>query len=584
MVGAKNKMNETDGIFWCDACNIPILDNICGKCSSIGRFCSSDLKPVFEAERVLFEKSLGLELPIEILRSGNRILLDGKTLYRFKVDTAKNRITSIEPIKEIKKRIVAHERTPGFMRKTLRANENYLRKKERTAVSLVKGIATRYSDRSPVIFFAGGKDSSAVSLLVKKALRGAPLFFADTTLEYPETYSLVADFSKRCGFKLIRDGDDFYKSPCDFFELCRKLGPPSIYSRWCCSAFKSYPVNKYYGEIREDVLAFLGIRKRESTRRRKYGTLSVSKKLSKQLSVFPIIEWKEADVWFFLLREEVPINALYMHGFSRIGCWPCPTGSFSYILRSTVHPELHKKLDGMLSSYADGHGRDRQWIEQNIWRLRRPKKKRIIVRPTSVERKDGHYVMAYGSRLFSPYIAEFLKPLGDFERNNGEFSLNSGSYSISGSGRRLLLTCGTGNLSEAKTAFEKQLSRALSCVSCGGCFGACPEGAIKFQNGRFSIDGSRCTRCAKCVKSECVAMEFGERTIRVRADPYAMTRCIEGLPMHHLVFPDLKLWKRAVETLTKKDLKFEAHRDSRVVCVPKGSMKEIEKILRPNWH
>lgn len=576
-------MNKADGVFWCDVCNVPILGNICGKCGSTGRFCSSDLKPVFEAERIFFEKSLGLKLPIEILRSDNRILLDGKTLLRFKLDIARLGITSIEPVNEVKKRIAVHDRTPNFMCRTLKANMDHLRKKEKTAVDIVKAVADRYSDRFPVIFFAGGKDSSAVSLLVEKALGKVPLFFADTTLEYPETYSLVEKFSKCCGFELIKDGDYFYKSPCNFFELCKKLGPPSIYSRWCCSVFKSYPVGKFYGEVEGNVLAFLGIRKRESARRRKYGTLSISKKLSKQLSVFPIVEWKEADVWFYLLQKRVPINTLYTHGFSRIGCWPCPTGSFSYILRSTVHPKLSKKLDEMLSSYATKHGRDRQWIEQNIWRLRRPKRKKIVMRPISVERKNEHYMLAYRSRFFSPHIVEFLKPLGNFERNNGGFSVNSEGFSISWSGKKLLLACEVKNFFEVKNAIEKQLTRALSCVSCGGCFGVCPEVAIRFQDSRFSIDDSKCTRCAKCVKSECVVLEFGERTVRVRADPYAMTQCLEGLPMHHLVFPDLALWKKAVNALIKKDLKFEAHMDKRIVCVPKGFEAEIEKILRSSW-
>ncbi|MGF6148810.1 Phosphoadenosine phosphosulfate reductase [Kingella potus] len=37
----------------------------------------------------------------------------------------------------------------------------------------------------------------------------------------------------------------------------------------------------------------------------------------------PIFDWTENDVWAFVLRHEIPYNALYRRGYPSIGCEPC---------------------------------------------------------------------------------------------------------------------------------------------------------------------------------------------------------------------------------------------------------------------
>ncbi|MBI5252799.1 MAG: phosphoadenosine phosphosulfate reductase family protein, partial [Euryarchaeota archaeon] len=114
----------------------------------------------------------------------------------------------------------------------------------------IKETSKKYSENFKVVSFGGGKDSVAVSFLVKKALRDIPLFFADTTLEYPETYEFIERFAHKYDFELVRDDNgNFYRSDQDFFELCKKLGPPSIRYRWCCYVFKAYSVNKFYENL-----------------------------------------------------------------------------------------------------------------------------------------------------------------------------------------------------------------------------------------------------------------------------------------------------------------------------------------------
>jgi phosphoadenosine phosphosulfate reductase len=38
----------------------------------------------------------------------------------------------------------------------------------------------------------------------------------------------------------------------------------------------------------------------------------------------PIIEWKDEEVWLYILRENLSYNYQYNYGFNRCGCLICP--------------------------------------------------------------------------------------------------------------------------------------------------------------------------------------------------------------------------------------------------------------------
>lgn len=45
---------------------------------------------------------------------------------------------------------------------------------------------------------------------------------------------------------------------------------------------------------------------------------------ARQISKYnPIFDWSELDVWAYILRHQVPYNALYQQGYPSIGCEPC---------------------------------------------------------------------------------------------------------------------------------------------------------------------------------------------------------------------------------------------------------------------
>ena len=55
-----------------------------------------------------------------------------------------------------------------------------------------------YEDREIFISFSGGKDSTVVADLVKRATGRADIchLFGDTTLEFPETYNYIKEYKE----------------------------------------------------------------------------------------------------------------------------------------------------------------------------------------------------------------------------------------------------------------------------------------------------------------------------------------------------------------------------------------------------
>ena len=50
--------------------------------------------------------------------------------------------------------------------------------------------------------------------------------------------------------------------------------------------------------------------------------------LKGKMTVNPIVDWSNADVWGYINSESLPINPLYQCGFERVGCVGCPLGGY----------------------------------------------------------------------------------------------------------------------------------------------------------------------------------------------------------------------------------------------------------------
>lgn len=157
--------------------------------------------------------------------------------------------------------------------------------------------------------FSGGKDSIVVEKLM--SLSGIPYetYHSFTGIDAPEVISFIRKHYPNC---------KFIRSKQSFWHYITTHNPPANFSRWCCKKLKKEPSARISLPLR-----VLGIRSEESNKRSKYPRLNLFKHYN-QLHYYPVLEWKEWQIWEFIELYSLPYPDLYDQGFSRLGCIICP--------------------------------------------------------------------------------------------------------------------------------------------------------------------------------------------------------------------------------------------------------------------
>lgn len=240
-----------------------------------------------------------------------------------------------------------------------------LQKSEKLALSL--------NDKGYYLAFSGGKDSQALYHVAIVAGVKFEAHYSLTTLDPPELVYFIRE----------KYPDVFIDRPeLSFTQLCiKKKARPTQLMRFCCAELKE---TKGAGTV-----TLTGVRKQESSRRKKRNEVELSRHkfsgTAEQFDQFtrdkevepvqcirgkdkiiinPIIEWSEADVWYFL-KEVVKVKSckLYAEGWTRIGCLFCPMANIRRIrqdaerypkYKDTILRTIHKlRENGYLNQYTD---------------------------------------------------------------------------------------------------------------------------------------------------------------------------------------------------------------------------------------
>lgn len=263
----------------------------------------------------------------------------------------------------------AHVRKPPRFYEKLSHSIQLLQKAEKTAL--------RYSNSGFYLAFSGGKDSQSLyHVAVLAGVKFTP-HYSLTTLDPPELVKFIREFYP----DVIIDRPDF-----TFSQLCvHKKALPTRVMRFCCSVLKE---TKGAGTV-----TLTGVRRAESYQRSKRNEAEIvanspNNRFSgnfEQLDQFtrtkeiegvqcvrgqdkivinPIIEWTDADVWYFLNTVvKVKHCSLYDKGWKRIGCLFCPMASQKEITNEVMlYPKykdiiirtIHRiRLEGHLNDYVD---------------------------------------------------------------------------------------------------------------------------------------------------------------------------------------------------------------------------------------
>lgn len=100
-----------------------------------------------------------------------------------------------------------------------------------------------------ILGLSGGKDSTALVVLLRDAIPQMEYFFCDTGRELPETYEYLDKIEARFGISIER------LSARKDFDFWRERGGgylPSPQQRWCTINLKITPMEKFVGRDNVD--------------------------------------------------------------------------------------------------------------------------------------------------------------------------------------------------------------------------------------------------------------------------------------------------------------------------------------------
>lgn len=526
-------------IYWCDKCNTPIIKqasdkskNICPICNNQSRYLASDLRPVFPEERLLIE--LLLDCPLKYIKSSvwasnNRYYFDGKVknvaINKFANANIPELIAGLNRYNNEN----TYEFFDGYIETFVKANNDRLVFIKNEAYDFIRENAKKFPANNTVISFSGGKDSTVVADLVVRALENPSLvhIFGNTTLEFPLTIEYAQRFRQNNPKAILKIAKNKEQ---DFYSVCEDIGPPARMMRWCCSMFKTGPITRIINNLYKDkqILTFYGIRKYESVSRSKYDRVSSNNenvKIQKQTVAAPIFDWKDIDVWLYMLAEKVDFNDAYRLGYDRVGCWCCPNNNErAQFLAKIYMPEEYKKWHDFLVSFAKKIGKPdpEVYVDTGKWKARQggngvAAADDIKIKFTNCTVEDNAKIYQLNKPIDDSFYSLF-NPFGIVSKELGRkligeviildakhnvpiislqpFKQADYDYAVK------VKTMNVSNHDDLQRMAGYQIRKYNACRKCLKCESLCRSGAIMIYGDTYRIDGTKCTRCKKCVTAK----------------------------------------------------------------------------------
>jgi sulfate adenylyltransferase subunit 2 len=203
---------------------------------------------------------------------------------------------------------------------------NYLKALEAESIHILREAAAEFA--RPVMLYSIGKDSSVMLRLAQKAFYPGkipfPLLHIDTSYKFPEMIEFRDNYAKEVGVELIVHKNQQ--------ALDEGANPFKLGTQKCCGLLKTKSLLDALAEG-EFTAAFGGARRDEEKSRAKERVYSFrdsfgqwdpknqrpelwnifNSRINKgeSIRVFPLSNWTEADVWFYIYLENIPIVPLY---------------------------------------------------------------------------------------------------------------------------------------------------------------------------------------------------------------------------------------------------------------------------------
>ena len=271
--------------------------------------------------------------------------------------------------------------------------------KEQMAIARLQDAARlslhRYG-KPLLITYSGGKDSQVLVALAERSGIDFEVVNSHTTADAPETVYFIREQFRQMegrGINCAIEKPRYKGKPASMWSLIpQKMMPPTRLVRYCCAVLKE--------NTGRDRFIATGVRWAESTRRKNSrGVMELMHKdpakriilmgdndekrqlfetcnLKSKMTVNPIVDWSDDDVWDYTHSEHLPVNPLYCEGHKRVGCIGCPMaggGRQHEFMRWPKYEELYvaafermleaRRAKGKPCDWQTGRDVFRWWME-----------------------------------------------------------------------------------------------------------------------------------------------------------------------------------------------------------------------------
>ena len=385
---------------------------------------------------------------------------------------------------------------------------------EHKAVQFIRNQHEWYLPKgySFVCAFSGGKDSLVLLDLVVKALAPTDFYviFSNTGMELSDTMKAVTKAKQRWPELRFEEA----KSHMDSAESWDEFGPPAAKNRWCCTVHKSVPtilkLREVAGSFKTKAVVYDGVRAEESARRAKYKEVSVETKNVSQINASPIHKWNGAEVYCYILKNDLMLNNAYRYGLFRVGCMVCPMSSDWWdSITGLCYPDEVKELRNKVESYAANAKPEKErkrYIESGGWKTR----------------SGGRDLPNGGNRVVETIVdngisftmaspvqdwVEVVKTLGaviEQKDHTGIQKIGKAyyEYHISSTDESFTITYRPfSQMDRFVIAHLRSVANKVAyCQGCKACVVQCPTGAFTIQpNGKILIRELMCIHCSNCL-------------------------------------------------------------------------------------
>lgn len=204
---------------------------------------------------------------------------------------------------------------------------SHLDRLEAESIHIIREVAATF--RNPVMLYSIGKDSSVMLHLALKAFHPAklpfPLLHVDTTWKFREMIAFRDSTADRLGLNLLvhinlkgvaeqinpfTHGSSFYTHTMKTVALRDALDAHGF-----DAAFGGARRDEEKSRAKERIFSFRNAQHSwdpKAQRPEMWKTYNTQIKDRESIRVFPLSNWTEADIWMYILRENIPIVDLYL--------------------------------------------------------------------------------------------------------------------------------------------------------------------------------------------------------------------------------------------------------------------------------